>query len=72
MIVISPLSADGFVSSQVYDHGSTIQFMERVFGVEELNIRLRSNFRQWNQAHAGAVRGRRPRLAGWRSLGCCR
>jgi phospholipase C len=38
MIVISPLSAGGFVSSQVYDHGSTIQFMERVFGVEEPNI----------------------------------
>jgi phospholipase C len=38
MIVISPLSAGGYVSSQVYDHGSTIQFMERVFGVEEPNI----------------------------------
>jgi phospholipase C len=38
MIVISSLSAGGFVSSQVYDHGSTIQFMERVFGVEEPNI----------------------------------
>jgi phospholipase C len=38
MIVISPLSAGGFVSSQVYDHTSTLRFMERVFGVEEPNI----------------------------------
>jgi phospholipase C len=38
MIVVSPLSAGGFRSSQVYDHTSTIQFMERIFGVEEPNI----------------------------------
>ena len=38
MIVISPLSAGGFVSSEVYDHSSTIRFMERIFGVEEPNI----------------------------------
>jgi phospholipase C len=38
MIVISPLSAGGFASSQVYDHTSTIRFMERIFGVEEPNI----------------------------------
>ncbi|HEX3489545.1 MAG TPA: alkaline phosphatase family protein [Streptosporangiaceae bacterium] len=38
MIVVSPLSAGGYRSSQVYDHGSMIQFMERVFGVEEPNI----------------------------------
>jgi len=38
MLVISPLSAGGYVSSEVYDHGSTIQFMERIFGVEEPNI----------------------------------
>ena len=38
MIVISPFSAGGFVSSEVYDHTSTIRFMERIFGVEEPNI----------------------------------
>jgi len=38
MIVISPLSAGGFLSSEVYDHSSTIRFMERIFGVEEPNI----------------------------------
>jgi phospholipase C len=38
MIVISPLSAGGWVSSQVYDHTSVLRFMERVFGVQEPNI----------------------------------
>jgi phospholipase C len=38
MIVVSPLSAGGYLSSQVYDHTSTIRFMEQVFGVEEPNI----------------------------------
>jgi phospholipase C len=38
MIVVSPFSAGGYRSSQVCGHGSTIQFMERVFGVEEPNI----------------------------------
>ena len=38
MIVISPFSAGGFVSSKVYDHTSTIRFMERIVGVEEPNI----------------------------------
>jgi len=38
MIVISPFSTGGFVSSAVYDHTSTIRFMEQIFGVEEPNI----------------------------------
>jgi phospholipase C len=38
MLVISPFSAGGYVSSEVYDHTSTIRFMERIFGVEEPNI----------------------------------
>jgi phospholipase C len=38
MIVVSPLSIGGFRSSQVYDHTSMLQFMERIFGVEEPNI----------------------------------
>jgi phospholipase C len=38
MIVISPFSVGGYLFSEVYDHTSTIQFMERLFGVEEPNI----------------------------------
>jgi phospholipase C len=38
MIVISPLSVGGWVSSEVYDHTSVLRFMEEVFGVEEPNI----------------------------------
>jgi phospholipase C len=38
MIVISPFSTGGWVSSDVFDHTSTIRFMEVLFGVEEPNI----------------------------------
>jgi phospholipase C len=38
MIVVSPFSAGGYRSSEVYDHTSTLRFMERIFGVEEPNI----------------------------------
>ncbi len=38
MIVISPLSVGGWVSSEVYDHTSVLRFMEELFGVEEPNI----------------------------------
>ena len=38
MIVISPLSVGGWVSSEVYDHTSVLRFMEEVFGVAEPNI----------------------------------
>jgi phospholipase C len=51
MIVISPLSAGGYRSSQVYDHASTIQFMERVFGVEETNMS------QWRRQTCGDLTG---------------
>jgi phospholipase C len=38
MIVISPWSTGGFVSSQTFDHTSPIRFIERRFGVREPNI----------------------------------
>ena len=37
-LVISPWSKGGFVNSQVFDHTSTIQFIEKRFGVFERNI----------------------------------
>jgi phospholipase C len=37
-IAISPWSKGGFVNSQVFDHSSVIQFIERRFGVLERNI----------------------------------
>ncbi|MFE0137203.1 phosphocholine-specific phospholipase C [Streptomyces sp. NPDC059037] len=38
MIVVSPWSTGGFVNSQVLDHTSILQFMEKRFGVQEPNI----------------------------------
>lgn len=38
MVVISPFSRGGFCSSEVYDHTSTLLFLERRFGVEVNNI----------------------------------
>jgi len=37
-LVISPWTKGGFVNSQVFDHTSTIQFIEKRFGVFEGNI----------------------------------
>jgi phospholipase C len=37
-LVISPWSKGGYVNSQVFDHTSTIQFIEKRFGVHERNI----------------------------------
>jgi phospholipase C len=37
-IAISPWSKGGFVNSQVFDHSSVIQFIEKRFGVHEPNI----------------------------------
>jgi phospholipase C len=51
MIVISPFSVGGYRSSQVYDHTSTIQFMERMFGVEEPNIT------EWRRQTCGDLTG---------------
>lgn len=38
MIVVSPWSTGGFVNSEVLDHTSILQFMEKRFGVQEPNI----------------------------------
>ncbi|MFM0735394.1 phospholipase C, phosphocholine-specific [Paraburkholderia sediminicola] len=38
MLVISPWSAGGWVNSQVFDHTSTLRFLEQRFGVAETNI----------------------------------
>ncbi len=38
LLVISPWSKGGFVNSQVFDHSSVIQFIEKRFGVREPNI----------------------------------
>jgi phospholipase C len=46
-IAISPWSKGGFVNSQVFDHTSTIQFIEKRFGVFEKNIS------PWRRAVAG-------------------
>jgi phospholipase C len=37
-LLISPWSKGGYVNSQVFDHTSTIQFIEKRFGVYERNI----------------------------------
>ncbi|NQE60629.1 phosphocholine-specific phospholipase C [Caulobacter sp. RHG1] len=37
-IVVSPWSRGGFVCSEVFDHTSTLKFLERRFGVREENI----------------------------------
>jgi phospholipase C len=46
-IAISPWSKGGYVDSQVFDHTSVIQFIERRFGVMEPNIS------PWRRAVAG-------------------
>lgn len=38
MLVVSPWSKGGFVTSEVFDHTSVIRFMEKRFGVMEPNI----------------------------------
>ncbi len=38
MLVVSPWSRGGLVSSQVYDHTSTLRFLETRFGVEVPNL----------------------------------
>jgi len=46
-LAISPWSKGGFVNSQVFDHTSVIQFIEKRFGVHE------SNISPWRRAVAG-------------------
>ncbi|KPC64008.1 phosphocholine-specific phospholipase C [Streptomyces chattanoogensis] len=47
MIVVSPWSTGGYVCSEVLDHTSILQFMEKRFGVKE------SNISPWRRAVAG-------------------
>jgi phospholipase C len=47
MIVISPWSKGGYVCSQVFDHTSVIQFIEKRFGVHEPNVT------EWRRAVCG-------------------
>jgi phospholipase C len=47
LIVISPWTKGGYVNSQVFDHTSVIQFIEKRFGVVETNIS------PWRRAVAG-------------------
>jgi phospholipase C len=47
LIAISPWSKGGYVNSQVFDHTSVIQFIEKRFGVRERNIS------PWRRAVAG-------------------
>jgi phospholipase C len=47
LLAISPWSKGGYVNSQVFDHTSVIQFIEKRFGVYEYNIS------PWRRAVAG-------------------
>ena len=47
MVVISPWSKGGYVNSEVFDHTSLIQFIEKRFGVKEPNIT------KWRRAVTG-------------------
>jgi phospholipase C len=46
-LAVSPWSKGGYVNSQVFDHTSTVQFIEKRFGVYERNIS------PWRRAVAG-------------------
>jgi phospholipase C len=52
MIVISPWSKGGYVSSEVFDHTSLIRFIERRFGQQYPGIK-ENNITQWRRAVAG-------------------
>jgi phospholipase C len=47
LLAISPWSKGGYVNSEVFDHTSVIQFIEKRFGVTEKNIS------QWRRAVSG-------------------
>jgi phospholipase C len=52
MIVISPWSKGGYVSSEVFDHTSLIRFIEARFGPQHPGI-TESNITKWRRAVAG-------------------
>ena len=47
MIIVSPFSRGGFVSSDTFDHTSTLRFLETRFGVEVPNLS------QWRRETTG-------------------
>ncbi|WP_263409968.1 phosphocholine-specific phospholipase C [Terriglobus tenax] len=47
LFVVSPWSTGGYVCSQVFDHTSVLQFLEKRFGIEEPNIS------KWRRAVCG-------------------
>ena len=52
MIVISPWSKGGWVSSELFDHTSLIQFIERRFGTRHSSL-IESNITKWRRAVTG-------------------
>jgi phospholipase C len=52
MIVISPWSKGGWVSSEVFDHTSLIRFIEQRFGPDYPGL-LETNITEWRRAVAG-------------------
>src|SRR5258708_3663902 len=52
MIVISPWSKGGYVSSEVFDHTSLIRFVEKRFGPQHPGIK-ENNITKWRRAVAG-------------------
>jgi phospholipase C len=52
MLVISPWSRGGFVSSEVFDHTSLIQFIERRFARHRPDL-IETNITKWRRAVAG-------------------
>jgi phospholipase C len=52
MLVISPWSKGGWVSSEVFDHTSLIRFIERRFGPQHPGL-IESNITPWRRAVAG-------------------
>ena len=52
MVVISPWSKGGYVSSEVFDHTSLIRFIEKRFGPHHPGIK-ENNITKWRRAVAG-------------------
>jgi phospholipase C len=52
MIVVSPWSKGGWVCSEVFDHTSLIQFIERRFGGRHSKV-MESNITKWRRAVSG-------------------
>ena len=64
-IIISPWTAGGWVCSEMFDHTSALQFLEKITGVREENISAwrRQSFRNLASAfHFGKQDGRQPAL----------